>query len=170
MAGMRLKAMRCAKCLETIASPRAHESVCARSSSMPLTPAPETDWYEVATTRRMRAASCSGLSGITATIVVQFGEATMPRCPRTACALISGTTSGTVGSMRQAFDLSTTTAPAFAIIGAYSFDCAVPAAQIAHGELALLEDFQRRLPGGARGADHRDRDSGCHHPSSSRTT
>ena len=45
--------------------------------------------------------------------------------------MISGTTSGTVGSIRKAFDLSTTMAPAFAIIGEYSFDCAVPAAQIA---------------------------------------
>ena len=41
--------------------------------------------------------------------------------------MISGTTSGTVGSIRNAFDLSTTTAPARAAMGACSFDCAVPA-------------------------------------------
>src|SRR5204862_5289690 len=90
-----------------------------------------TDWYEGATTRRIRAASCGGLSGITATIVVQLGDATMPRCAFTAWGLISGTTSGTAGSKRQALDLSTTTAPAFAIIGAYSLACAVPAEQMA---------------------------------------
>jgi len=41
--------------------------------------------------------------------------------------LISGTTSGTAGSIRNALDLSTTTAPAFTAWGAYSFDCAEPA-------------------------------------------
>ena len=51
----------------------------------------------------------------------------MPSWPRAACALISGTTSGTLGSIRHAFDLSTTIAPARTAWGAYSFDCAVPA-------------------------------------------
>src|SRR5262249_8039887 len=41
--------------------------------------------------------------------------------------LISGTTSGTLGSMRKALDLSITTAPAAAAIGANSFACAAPA-------------------------------------------
>src|SRR5688500_7936219 len=66
---------------------------------------------------------------MTVTMVVQFGEATMPSCFLAACGLISGTTSGTFGSMRHAFDLSTPTAPALAIIGAYSLDCGEPAAQ-----------------------------------------
>src|SRR5437660_1427410 len=96
---------------------------------MPLTPAPETAWKLVAITRVSRPASCSGLSGITVTIVVQFGHARMPWCRRAAWALISGTTSGTSGSNRNAFDLSITVAPALTIIGAYSFDCADPAAQ-----------------------------------------
>src|SRR6266542_4825506 len=60
-------------------------------------------------------------------MVVQLGQATMPRCPFTAWALISGTTRGTVGSMRKALDLSTTTAPALTARGAYSLDCAEPA-------------------------------------------
>src|SRR5262245_52765302 len=64
---------------------------------------------------------------MTVTTVVQFGLATMPWCPRTAWALISGTTSGTAGSIRNAFDLSTTTAPARTARGACSFDWAVPA-------------------------------------------
>src|SRR5713226_10376200 len=78
-------------------------------------------------TRRKRPTSWSGLSGITVTMVVQFGQATIPRCPVTAWALISGTTSGTVGSILKALDLSTTTAPAFTASGAYSLDWAEPA-------------------------------------------
>src|SRR5712691_6987223 len=78
-------------------------------------------------TRRRRPASWRGLSGITVTMVVQLGHATMPRWPRRAWALISGTTSGTDGSMRYALDLSTTTAPALTACGAYSFDWADPA-------------------------------------------
>src|ERR671910_3501626 len=66
---------------------------------------------------------------MTVTMVVQLGEATMPSCVLAACGLISGTTSGTFGSIRHALDLSTTTAPAFTIMGAYSFDCGEPAAQ-----------------------------------------
>ena len=64
---------------------------------------------------------------MTVTMVVQFGQATMPAWPFTACALTSGTTSGTVGSMRNALDLSTTTAPALTATGANSLDCAEPA-------------------------------------------
>src|SRR6185369_6704273 len=60
-------------------------------------------------------------------MVVQFGQARMPWWRRAAWALISGTTSGTAGSIRNALDLSTTTAPAFTAWGAYSFDCAEPA-------------------------------------------
>ncbi len=129
MAGTRLKAIWWGKCRATIASPRAQASVCSRSSAMPLTPAPETAWKLVAITRVSRPASCSGLSGITVTMVVQFGHARIPRWRRAACALISGTTRGTSGSIRNAFDLSITVAPALTIIGAYSFDCAEPAEQ-----------------------------------------
>jgi len=51
-------------------------------------------------------------------MVEQLGLATMPFgifCR--ASALTSGTTRGTSGSMRQALELSTTTAPALAAIG-----------------------------------------------------
>ena len=67
------------KCRGVTASPRAHARVCSRSSAIPLTPAPETAWKLVAMTRVSRPASCSGLSGMTVTIVVQFGHATIPR-------------------------------------------------------------------------------------------
>src|SRR5438094_3233892 len=54
-------------------------------------------------------------------MVEQLGLATMPLgMRRRASALTSGTTSGTSGSMRQALELSTTTAPARAAMGLYS--------------------------------------------------
>ena len=65
----------------------------------------------------MRAASCSGLSTTTIWIVEQFGLAMIPLCAAIACALTSGTTSGTAGSMRKAFVLSMQTAPARAATG-----------------------------------------------------
>ena len=49
------------------------------------------------------------------------------RKPATASALTSGTISGTSGSMRQAEELSITTAPCAAIFGDHSFDTAPPA-------------------------------------------
>ena len=63
-----------------------------------------------------------------ATIVVQLGLATMLRgISSSAWALTSGTTSGTCGSMRQADELSTTTAPASATRGARTLEVAPPA-------------------------------------------
>ena len=54
-----------------------------------------------------------------AAIVVQFGLATMPFfASAIACGLTSLTTSGTSGSMRQALELSMTSAPASANRGA----------------------------------------------------
>ena len=71
-------------------------------------------------TRRIVKASCRGLSATTIWIVEQFGLAMIPLWRAMAWALTSGTTSGTVGSIRQALELSTTTAPAFAAIGLHS--------------------------------------------------
>src|SRR5215831_4540146 len=72
-------------------------------------------------TRLMRARSCSGLSATTIWIVEQFGLATIPfGILLSAGEFTSGTTSGTSGSMRQALELSTTMAPAFAAIGLVS--------------------------------------------------
>ena len=69
----------------------------------------------LATTRTSPAASCSGLSTGIAAIVVQLGLAMIPlRASATASGLTSLTTSGTSGSMRQAEELSMTTAPAAA--------------------------------------------------------
>src|SRR4029453_9951845 len=121
MCGITLKAIWWAKYFGVRVSPRAHASVWARRSSTPFTPAPDTARNEVGITRFSRPVSWRGLSGITVTMVVQFGHATMPLCPATACALISGTTSGTAGSMRKALGLSTTLAPAFTGRRAESF-------------------------------------------------
>src|SRR5436309_2884038 len=51
----------------------------------------------------------------------------MPLWPRTSPALISGITSGTESSMRKALELSTTTLPARAAMGANSFEMPPPA-------------------------------------------
>ena len=63
-----------------------------------------------------------------AAMVVQLGLAMMP-LGRSAAAwpLTSDTTSGTSGSMRQAEELSMTTAPAAATLGASSLEVAPPA-------------------------------------------
>ena len=58
---------------------------------------------------------------------MQFGQAIIPRWSLSRCALISGTTSGTAGSIRNALDLSITIAPALTAIGANSRDCWAPA-------------------------------------------
>ena len=84
-------------------------------------PPPDTAWYDDTMRRVSPASSCSGLKTGMATMVVQFGLATMPLgmwC--SASALASGTTSGTSGSRRQADELSMTMAPAAARRGASS--------------------------------------------------
>jgi hypothetical protein len=62
-------------------------------------------------------------------MVVQFGLAMMPfgRVPASRSKLTSETTSGTSGSLRQAEELSTTTAPAAANRGACTRDIVAPA-------------------------------------------
>ncbi len=74
--------------------------------------------------RLIRAKSCSGLSATTIWIVEQLGLAMIPRCFMMSCGLTSGTTSGTSGSMRNALELSTTTAPAAAATGLHSRETA----------------------------------------------
>ena len=62
-----------------------------------------------------------------ATMVVQFGLATMPfRIDASAAALTSGTTSGTSGSIRQADELSMTTAPPDTNLGASCAEAEAP--------------------------------------------
>ena len=62
-----------------------------------------------------------------ATIVVQFGLATIPfGIDASASGFTSETTSGTSGSMRQAEELSMTTAPAAATRGASQSEVVLP--------------------------------------------
>ena len=61
-------------------------------------------------------------------MVVQFGLAMMPfGRSASACGLTSATTSGTCGSIRNADELSITTAPASATRGASSLAVPLPA-------------------------------------------
>jgi hypothetical protein len=77
-------------------------------------------------------ASCSAFSGSMIAIVVQFGLATMPRAARSSSSgLTSETTSGTSSSIRNAEELSTTTAPAAANFGPHAFEIDPPAEKIA---------------------------------------
>ena len=103
---------------------------CAISSSSwvsPFFPAPVTDWYVETTIRRIFQRSCSGLSATTICIVEQLGFATIPLCAKMSARFTSGTTSGTVGSRRNALLLSTTSVPAFTAWGANSLLTVAPA-------------------------------------------
>jgi hypothetical protein len=60
-------------------------------------------------------------------IVVQLGLAIIPLCPATAWGFTSGTTKGTLGSIRKHEELSTTTHPAAAATGA-NFSLMLPPA------------------------------------------
>ena len=101
---------------------------CSSSSATPDNPAPEVAWYVLITNEWRPASVSSGFSTGIATMVVQLGLAMMPfGTSSSACALTSGTTRGTSGSMRQADELSMTVAPAAATTGARVFEVAPPA-------------------------------------------
>src|SRR6185312_10499235 len=90
-------------------------------SASPFAPFPDEDWYVDTTIRLIFPRSCSGLRATHSGIATQFGLATIPFlmwCNWSA--FTSGTTSGQSGSIRQADELSTTIAPAFAATGLYS--------------------------------------------------
>ena len=111
----------------------------------------------------MRLLRCTGQSGVMAMMVEQLGLAMMPRWPRTASGLISGTTSGTAGSMRNAEELSTTTAPCSTASGPKRLEMLPPAEKSAMSTPRKLSSFSsrtasgsprklQRLAGGARGS------------------
>jgi hypothetical protein len=78
--------------------------------------------------RSIRASRCSGASATISCMVEQLGLAMIPRGRwRTISGLTSLTTSGTSSSPRKAEELSITTAPAAANLGAYSRDTSPPA-------------------------------------------
>src|SRR5579862_10064610 len=96
-------------------------SSCAYSVSIPACPAPEAAWYDATTSSVSPNALCSAPTATISDSVVQFGFAMIPFGRRARCSgLISGTTSGTSGSIRNAPELSTATAPRSAATGAHS--------------------------------------------------
>ena len=74
---------------------------------------------------------CSAASTGISCIVEQFGFAIRPVCACAAWGFTSATTSGTPSSMRNAEELSTTTAPAAMASGAHSRERVAPAEKIA---------------------------------------
>ncbi len=89
------------------------------SRSAPDWPAPDAAWYDATTNSRSAHRACRVPSAAIIVSVVQFGFAMMPLGrSRAAAGFTSGTTSGTSGSIRNAAELSTTTAPAAAATGA----------------------------------------------------
>ena len=95
---------------------------------MPFWPDPPAAWNEVGVidSRPNRSRSTAS-TGVMAR-VVQFGLATMPSgWPAAASGLTSASTSGTSGCIRQALELSTTTAPRSAATGPHSLDTPPPA-------------------------------------------
>ena len=84
------------------------------------------------------AASWIGLSATTIWIVEQLGFAMMPLCFQMSPGLTSGTTSGVPGSMRQALELSTTTAPFWAKSGEYCLEIDDPALKNAKSNFSTL--------------------------------
>ena len=88
---------------------------------MPAWPAPEAAWYEATTISLSPNARCSAPTATIIDSVVQFAFAMIPFGRLASCSgLISGTTSGTSGSIRNAPELSTATAPWPAAIGAHA--------------------------------------------------
>ena len=104
------------------------DSTCPSSSSAPASPEPDTAWYVLTVRRTSSASTCSGFSTGMAAMVVQLGLAMIPLGRSSiACGLTSLTTSGTSGSIRQALELSMTTAPASANRGAWAREPVAPA-------------------------------------------
>src|SRR3982750_3134083 len=81
---------------------------------------------------------CRGFSATTIWIVEQLGLAMILSAAVNTSALISGTTSGLVGSILQAEELSITVIPAAANFGAHSSEVLPPAEKIATSGLAAI--------------------------------
>src|ERR1700730_18123704 len=98
----------------------------------------------------MRLLRWIGHSGTSTVIAAQFGTARMPLCSLIRLALISGITSGTVGSIRKAEELSMTTAPALTAIGANFLEMPAPAENNARStpanEFSLSSSITIRSP------------------------
>src|SRR6266508_1441390 len=103
-------------------------TVCSASSSMPCCPEPPAAWNDVGVIATRPARSRRQASNGVMVRVVQLGLATIPSGWSSAAAgLTSASTRGTCGCMRQALELSITTAPRAAATGAHSRDTPPPA-------------------------------------------
>jgi len=90
-------------------------------ASMPAWPAPEAAWYEATNISFRPNERCSAPTATIIDRVVQFAFAMIPLGRFASCSgLISGTTSGTSGSIRNAPELSTATTPRLAAAGAHT--------------------------------------------------
>jgi hypothetical protein len=112
-----------------------------------------------------------GHSGTIEMMAEQLGLAITPLCAPMAWGLISGTTSGTPSSMRNAEELSMTTAPAFTAMGAKRLEMPLPAennAMSTPSKLASVSSSIRRsrprnfwvLPTERADASNRSSDTG----------
>src|SRR5690606_11736519 len=122
-----LNAYGCGSTLGANGSPARYARVDSRSSSIAAAPAPDAAWYVETISLWIRLRVWIGQSGVIEMIVEQLGFAMMPLCCSIVWALISGTTSGTDSSMRNADELSTTTAPCRTAIGPNFFEMPLPA-------------------------------------------
>ena len=113
---------------ELISLSSASSLFCCSSSVIPAVPLPETAWYEDAMMDFSPYFWCRGKRAINDMMVVQLGLAMMFfAAVLAASGLISGTISGTSGSIRNADELSMTIQPALAADGAYSREMPPPA-------------------------------------------
>ncbi len=105
---------------------------------MPACPAPDAAWYDATISSSSPKARCSAPTATISDSVVQFGFAMIPLGRRAASAgLTSGTTSGTSGSIRNAPELSTHTAPRAAATGTQAADDLVR--HVEHGHVHAVE-------------------------------
>src|SRR3954469_24316318 len=86
-----------------------------------------------------------GHCGAIAMLVDQLVFSTTPLFDWPASGLISGITSGTVGSMRNADELSTTAAPALAAMGPYTLLIEPPALKNAMSMSLKLSSFSSSM-------------------------
>src|SRR6266576_4127997 len=96
-------------------------------------------------TRRIGLRRWIGHNGRSATIAAQFGLAMIPLWRAISSGLISGTMSGTAGSMRNAEELSITTALLRTAIGANSRAVLLPAENSAMSTPAKLSSLSAAM-------------------------
>ena len=105
---------------------------CACKVSMPGCPAPDAAWYEETTSSFKPNSLFNAPIATIIESVVQFGLEIIPRGRFCASSgFTSGTTSGTSESIRNAPELSTTTAPRAAAIGPHSAEISSGTSNIA---------------------------------------